>query len=232
MHRLEIPAAGLPLDDERADRLWHGWTPQRVAEELSGCGAHWMVAGGWAIELFLDDAGSPKPREHEDLELAVPAAEFAQLRDRLARGGRQWVVAGNGRLWPLASPAFEECHQTWLWDDATEGFVVDVFREPGDGKTWVCRRDERLTLPMSRVRRISQHGIPYVAPEVVLLFKAKHLRDKDTLDFDRALPLLDAGARQWLRAALALVHPVWPEGEAPAGAAPANHPWMAQLEKS
>jgi hypothetical protein len=52
------------------------------------------------------------------------------------------------------------------------------------------------------------NGIPYLAPEIVLLFKAKHAaRDKDAADFARALPLLDAQRRQWLADALRIVHP-------------------------
>jgi hypothetical protein len=51
-------------------------------------------------------------------------------------------------------------------------------------------------------------GIPYLAPEIVLLFKAKHAaRGKDAADFARALPLLDGQRREWLADALRVVHP-------------------------
>ena len=36
-------------------------------------------------------------------------------------------------------------------------------------------------------------GIPYAAPEAALLFKAKHLRDKDHADFQRVLNTLKVG---------------------------------------
>ncbi len=47
---------------------------------------------------------------------------------------------------------------------------------------------------------VSAGGIPCLAPEAVLLFKAKHRRDKDEADFARALPKLDAAQRRWLAA--------------------------------
>ena len=50
-------------------------------------------------------------------------------------------------------------------------------------------------------------GVPYLAPEVVLLFKAKAAREKDELDLGRALPLLEPARRAWLADALRLVHP-------------------------
>lgn len=52
-----------------------------------------------------------------------------------------------------------------------------------------------------------------MSPEVVLLFKAKHLREKDQADFERVLPLLDDQQVEWLRVNLELVHPghTWAE---------------------
>ena len=50
-------------------------------------------------------------------------------------------------------------------------------------------------------------GIAYLAPEIVLLFKAKYRRDKDEADFAKALPRLDAKQRCWLQACLAQAYP-------------------------
>jgi hypothetical protein len=49
---------------------------------------------------------------------------------------------------------------------------------------------------------------PYLVPEIVLLFKARHSAEpKNQADFAGARPLLDAAAAGWLRWALARVHP-------------------------
>jgi hypothetical protein len=83
-----------------------------------------------------------------------------------------------------------------------------VFREPWDGETWVCRRDESIRRPTVGLIERDPAGIPFLAPEVVLLFKANHTaRDKDDADLARALPLLDADRRRWLADALRIVHP-------------------------
>jgi hypothetical protein len=76
----------------------------------------------------------------------------------------------------------------------------------------VCRRDPRIRRPGSEVIAHTEDGIPYQLPEIGLLFKAKHTRDKDQADFDGTLPLLDPAAREWLTKALELVHP--------------GHPWI------
>ena len=50
-------------------------------------------------------------------------------------------------------------------------------------------------------------GIPYLVPEIVLLFKAKHARPKDQADLAGVLPLLTSGERSWLAAILRRIHP-------------------------
>jgi hypothetical protein len=44
-----------------------------------------------------------------------------------------------------------------------------VFREPHNGVTWICRHDETIRLPCSEIIHHTPGGIPYLAPELVLL---------------------------------------------------------------
>jgi hypothetical protein len=62
---------------------------------------------------------------------------------------------------------------------------------------------------------ITTGGVPVMAPEIALLFKAKAPRFKDQRDFDRVLPHLDRAARSWLASALEQAHP--------------GHPWHARV---
>ncbi|MFI8371939.1 hypothetical protein [Streptomyces sp. NPDC085466] len=110
---------------------------------------------------------------------------------------------GPGRARPL------------LRDPATGSYLLDVFREPHDGDTWICRRDESIRLPYTDIVRHTPDGIPYLAPEIVLLFKAKHLRPKDRWDFEATVPLLVPAQRETLAGLLARAHP--------------GHPWIAAL---
>ncbi|UGT62450.1 hypothetical protein [Nocardia asteroides] len=85
-----------------------------------------------------------------------------------------------------------------------------MFREPQDGDRWVCRRDGSITLPYDELILRTVDGIPYVIPEVVLLFKAKYRRAKDEADFLRALPALNEARRTRLSDWLSRVHPGHP----------------------
>jgi Aminoglycoside-2''-adenylyltransferase len=186
--------------------LWDAWQPGVAAERLAGVDVPWYVAAGWALDLFRGG----QTREHEDLELAVPHDRFHDVRPALA-DLEAFVPVGEGIVRPLDSltaDEFAETHQTWFREPSSGRWRVDVFREPSHGDTWICRRDSRLRRPFVDVIQHTPDGIPYGAPEIVLLYKAKHAaREKDEADFAAVHPLLSLAQRAWLAEALALVHP-------------------------
>lgn len=185
---------------ERADEEWEAWTPARATAEIGRTEIPWCVTGGWAIELFV---GAPI-RVHGDLEISIPCSRWPVFRPRLS--GLEFFVAGSGELFPLERPALDEHHQTW-GRDSLGRFRIDVFREPHDGDTWICRRDSRLRRPYSDLIRRTDDGIPYMVPEAVLLFKAKHDLPKDQQDLNEAVPMMDEQSIAWLADAIAIVHP-------------------------
>lgn len=199
---------GRVLSDAEIDAAWRPWTPDEVARRLSSVTAPWCVAAGWALELFCDSAA----RAHHDLEIAVPAARFEEIEAALP--GFAWDVVGDGRVWPYPQERAEH-FQTWLRDPASGDYHLDVFREPHVDDRWVCRRAPSITLPYSELILHTRAGIPYLAPEVVLLFKAKHLRPKDDIDFARVSGAMGTARRSLLRDWLRLVHP--------------GHRWIAEL---
>jgi hypothetical protein len=60
--------------------------------------------------------------------------------------------------------------------------------------------------------------IPYLVPELVLFFKAKHGLAKDQADFEGVLPLLTRPQRQTLSRLLMRTHP--------------RHTWLAALQSA
>lgn len=62
-------------------------------------------------------------------------------------------------------------------------------------------------MPLSELSRHAPCGTPYLCPQVVLLYKAKNPRPTDHEDFERTLPMLNAGERCWLVEALEICHP-------------------------
>jgi Aminoglycoside-2''-adenylyltransferase len=185
---------------------WEAWHPRQAAEILAECAVAWFVAGGWAIDLW---AGR-QTREHEDLEIAIPRSEFATYRAYLTGLGRfDLYDAGSGRVRHLADgqQPNPENHQIWLCERDARAWRMDTFLEPGDTRTWVSHRDPRIRVPMDEAVRVTDGGIRYLAPEIVLFTKAKHAREKDEADLTLALPMLDPAERRWLVDAIDVAHP-------------------------
>src|ERR1044072_2649483 len=151
----------------------------RSDSRLGGVSTTWCIAAGWALDLFRGRQSRP----HGDLEIAVPAAGFPEIRACFPE--YVFDAVGSGRVWPAAGAgALAATHQTWLRDPASGQFLFDVFREPHEAGTWICRRDKSLRLSYDAIIERTANGIPYLVPELVLLFKAKAARPKDQADFD------------------------------------------------
>jgi Aminoglycoside-2''-adenylyltransferase len=188
---------------------WDPWSPREVAHRLEGVDVPWYVLAGWALDLFQ----GRQMRRHDDIEIGVPADRFDPIRAALAEF--ELFVVGGGRTWPLTDEALASHRQTWVREPATDCWRLDVVREPWSGDVWVFQRDPRIRVHGSQLVSVTDDGIPYAQPEVVLLFKAKAPRPKDEDDFRRTLPGLDDERRRWLAGALELVHP--------------SHHWIEEL---
>jgi Aminoglycoside-2''-adenylyltransferase len=193
------------------DADWRAWRPEEAAQRLEDLAGPWYVAAGWAIDLFV----GYERRAHDDLEIAAPAESFPEIHALL--DDLEFYAVGDGEVTALAeSPErFAETHQTWGLDPTAFEWRIDVFREPSVGGDWICRRRQEIRLPYDEVIERTANGIPYVRPEVALLFKAKAARPKDEEDLNDVLPLLAPSRRALLHSWIALVHP--------------GHAWLERL---
>jgi hypothetical protein len=169
----------------------------------------WGFAGGWAIDLFLGYQSRP----HGDIDVAILRTDQRPLRI-LAFGRVQQVVSGRLLEWPpdheLELPV-HEVHVAW-----PDGLEVEFLLNECDAATgdWVFRRDTRVRRCLAATFRAGPIA-PYLAPEVVLLYKSKAPAPKDDADFAAVLPRLDAEQCRWLHHALAMSDP--------------GHPWLESL---
>jgi len=186
---------------------WHPWSPQEVAVALTDVDRGWWVAGGWAIDLWIGQ----QTRSHADLEIVVLRHDFEAFRSMLSEA--VLFTASNGELKFLPEDTLppENAHQVWVLDKFEQAWKLDIFLDPGDESLWIYRRSSEIVRKRSDAVGISSDGIPFLAPEIVLLYKAKRCAAKDELDFANCLPLLTSEAKHWLQSALEKLHPghVW-----------------------
>jgi hypothetical protein len=184
--------------------------PQKIASLLHNFQCRWGVAGGWALDLFLDRV----TREHQDIEVAIFREDQLVLQEYLSFRGWSFDYVHEGQLstWPIGESVRLPIHEIWCRAQSGPVRRLEVLLNEREADTFVFRRDSRIVAPVSRTFVRSNSGIPVLAPEIVLLYKSKHaLQPKEQLDFSNALDALDTERREWLFASLALDDPghVW-----------------------
>lgn len=198
---------------------------------LDGAGIRWAVCGGFALELYL----GASIRGHGDLDLSVPEDDRARIqRWMLAKGWQVYEFRGQGRLRPLRADTPSEkgrnlmcvrdgCELVTFWPCDEPGMVLHEWHPVGiKALNYVeflfHERSEDAFLIGAGVRRaldraiLRREGIPYLAPELVLLYKASQPeREANRTDYEAVFPRLDEERRAWLLKALPPEHP-WAGG--------------------
>jgi hypothetical protein len=184
----------------------------RLVEPLmADFGAPWAIAGGWALDLYLGRA----TREHADIELAIFRQDQSNLRQHLREWTFDKVVEGRRQPWWEVEWLALPIHELHAHPQSDPSHSIEFLLNERTADDWIFRRNPAITLPLDRAIVHAQVGLPVLAPEIVLLFKAKSPAPKDEADFRFAYPALDHPRRRWLRAALKLCHP--------------SHPWIEFL---
>lgn len=192
---------------------WKPIEPMRAASWFRHVTVPWWIAGGWAIDLFVERVS----REHEDLDVGVFSRDLSALRSALP--GWQVFEAKDGTLSELPAEVAprSEVHSLWCRRDTTSPWELEIMLETSSGSEWIYRRDARVNRPLHTAFRLSSCGLRYLAPEVQLLYKSKRARPRDDADLRTALPLLSQDQRMWLKNALTTADP--------------NHAWVEVIDR-
>lgn len=176
---------------------------------LASVGAPWAIAGGWAVDLACDVV----PRDHADVDIAIFRDDQRRFRCAFEGFTCEQVMGGVMRPWFADTWIDPPIHELHIRSPADGGTVLELLMNERDRSSWVYRRDPRVRRAMD-VAVQTHHGIPVLAPEIVLLYKSKAPRPIDQADFERALPVLSLSARVWLQDAIEIVSPGHPWGTA------------------
>ncbi len=175
----------------------------------------WWVSSGWAIDLYLGRV----TRVHHDFDVGLFREDQLAARRHLASRGWTFLTPHEGRLepWPASMRLELPRHQAHAHK---QGGFIDMLLSDRDGSIWRFRRNPRVVRQVDRLVLRGPEGLPYLAPEVVLLFKSatggKAPRPRDEADFAAVLAAgLEPERREWLRGALEVYQP--------------DHGWLASL---
>ena len=173
----------------------------------------WFVAGGWAIDLYLGRVTRP----HKDIEIAILRRDQAHLPAYLAGWTFRKVANRELQPWPDGEWLELPIHEIHAHRDGAAPNALELLLNEGDDHEWRFRKNLDITRPMSLVRLRSPEGVPFLAPEIVLLYKAasSSRRPEDDSDFHVTHGSLGGEQRRWLSSALEMHYP--------------GHPWLEEL---
>ena len=174
---------------------------QSIKSLMSGFDRPWFIAGGWAIDLFIGKG----TREHKDIEFAIFRKDQIYLKNYLKEWEFKKVVNGKFHAWEsefLELP-IHEIHAL----NMLSGDKIEILLNETKENNWIFRRDLRISYPLNSIWSINETGIPYLKPEIVLLYKAKNTREIDHQDFLKIKDYLDKKKKKWLKNALEIHEP-------------------------
>lgn len=183
---------------------------EAILNPLKRSTIRWWVAGGWALDLYLKQLS----RSHSDLDLAYVEQDENDLRRIVEDLGDLQVVEHDP-----PRPGYDLTHLALpgkgkLRFHLQSGKAVDLLPMRARDSWWVIGRDD---VPIRSLDDLSLEicGLPVLAPEIVLLFKARLGRDVDWKDLLLIRPHLYEANVEWLRLQI--------------GEFSGSHPWIEQL---
>lgn len=192
---------------------WLPFSLNEVARLFSCLPVPWWIAGGVALELF---AGFPI-RQHEDIDVGIFRADQLTIQDFLSGWDLYEANASKLTPWMKGKFLYPGVNQIWCRLRPNSAWRMEIMFMELEEDHWFFRRAPQVRGPRSELIRHTADGIPYLSPQIQLLYKARQtIPAKDALDFATVLPFLNAIESNWLLASLKII---FPDG----------HPWIDVL---
>ncbi len=197
---------------------------------LSGGGFEYAVCGGRAVDMFI----GRNTRAHGDIDILAYWSERDKIiAYMLSLGFSVYEMLGGGKVHRITDTAKQMrikrnifcakdgCELFKLYPEGGEDvfrleffhgnqvkadFIEILFNDRTE-TDFLYARDKSVSLPLERAF-LSRDGLPYLAPELCLLYKSTDTeREGYQADFDLAYPLMSEESRAFLQAALRKLYP-------------------------
>ena len=168
----------------------------KVKNIMDKFGFPWFIAGGWAIDLFLDR----ETRTHDDIEIGIYREHQMKLQKYFEKRKKYYI--NNKSL--IGKHTKVEWNKEYLRLPIHElyieynDFEIEVLLNERDEANWIYRRNEKIKHNEQTVILNTKDGIPYLCPEIVLLYKTKEIREKDIQDIKNASTKMNDSQIKWL----------------------------------
>ncbi len=197
----------------------------------------WCYCGGWAIDLFMGKESRP----HKDLDIVIfddqikgTIAYMLEMGWNVEAPTRQGFVPVTvencdtysfdnlwcmNRAYPMDYIKVDEqsTYNFYHYERTVQENMdfVEIQLNAREEGYFVYRSNPSIRLELDKAF-YTYEGLPFLAPEIVLLYKSKYLSADNQNDFDLVVSKMNDAQKIWLKEALILEY-----GN--------DHPWVALL---
>ncbi len=172
--------------------------PLQVSTMMSDFKPSWFVAGGWAIDLFLEK----ETRIHQDIEIAIFRKDQTALHDYFDGWLLRKIVNGESVIWHRDEWLTLPIHEAHCYNEIAQPPQIEILLNESNETEWIYRRNENIRRSLVKIQLEASAGVKFLCPEIVLLYKSKNPRAKDEQDFQAVVKCLDAERKEWLKDAI------------------------------
>ena len=170
------------------DKNWHALKSEEVFEILRNFQYPWWIAGGIALDLFL----GKKTREHLDIDVLILRKHQLILQEYL----RDWFLYKTNQpgLKPWEKDEYLKIGVNSIWCKKKRNgpWKMEIMLMDSEDDQWFYRREPKIWGMIERMGTMTENGLPYLLPEIQLLYKSvKNRRSKDNDDFFNVFPKLN-----------------------------------------
>ncbi len=178
--------------------------PLKFSEIMKDFNRPWFIAGGWAVDLYL----KRQTRRHKDIEIIIFRCDQLVIREYLKDWKFTKVVPLTGKCEPWEQGEWlnlpiHEIHVQCPDEKLPE---LEILLNECSAEFWKFRRMPEIQRPLTKVGQYTENGIPFLNPEIVLLFKAKNPNSLDEKDFSNVIEVIEKEPRDWLRQAITKIN--------------------------
>ncbi|MDQ6788120.1 MAG: hypothetical protein M3033_15050 [Acidobacteriota bacterium] len=177
--------------------------PLQIATVMRDFKPSWFVAGGWAIDLFLEK----ETRLHQDIEVAIFRKDQIALHNYFDDWLLQKVVNGESFDWYRDELLTLPTHEIHCFNETAQPPQIEILLNESNETEWLYRREQKIRRSLFEIQLESSTGVKFLCPEVVLLYKSKNTLAKDEQDFQAVVKYLDAETKEWLKYAIKICNP-------------------------
>lgn len=174
---------------------YSNWKPLSLADiSLKLREMEWILAGGYALELFYGAAYRP----HGDIDIIIKRTHQNQILKYF--DNHQLFVAYKGSLSPFSKEEYYQkpIQDIWVLSENRQYWCLQIMLVDELDGNWIYKRNSSIQLPFEEIY-FEKEGIKILKPEIQLLYKSATIRKKDQLDFETVYQHLSFRAKKWLR---------------------------------